>query len=60
KTSRPTTPDGEVLVPGEVENRNRAARRGGLELDEATWAQIVDAAKSVGVEATLIEASIIK
>jgi uncharacterized oxidoreductase len=60
KTSRPTTPDGEVLVPGEVENRNRAARRSGLELDDATWTQIIEAAESVGVEKTLIEASIIQ
>ena len=60
KSSRPTTPDGEVLVPGEVEDRNREARRSGLELDDATWAQIVEAAVSVGVESELIEASVIK
>ncbi|MDA1050992.1 MAG: malate/lactate/ureidoglycolate dehydrogenase [Planctomycetota bacterium] len=59
KTSRPTTPDGEVLVPGEVEDRNRAARRSGLELDDATWAQIIEAAESVGVTRELIEASVI-
>lgn len=60
KSSRPTTPDGEVLVPGEVEDRNRAARRFGLELDDATWNQIVGAAESVGVANQLIEASVIK
>ena len=59
KTSRPTTPDGEVFVPGEIENRRRAERRSGLELDEVTWKQIVDAAESVGVERQLIEAGII-
>lgn len=59
KSSRPTTPGGEVLVPGEIEDRNRAARRNGLELDDATWTQIVDAAASVGVEMELIEAAVI-
>jgi len=59
KTSRPTTPGGEVLVPGEIENRNRAARSSGLELDDTTWSQIVEAAKSVGVEDDLIEGAIL-
>ncbi|MDA0589279.1 MAG: Ldh family oxidoreductase [Planctomycetota bacterium] len=59
KTSRPTTPDGEVLVPGEIENRNRAVRSKGLELDDTTWGQIVDAAKSVGVEDDLIEDAVL-
>lgn len=59
KSSRPTTPDGEVLIPGEIEDRNRAARRNGLELDDATWTQIVGAAESVGVERALIEAAVI-
>ena len=58
KTSRPTDPNGEVLVPGEVENRNRAERGNGLELDDTTWGQIVDAARSVGVEDELIEAAV--
>lgn len=59
KTSRPTTPGGEVLVPGEIENRNRAKRSNGLELDDTTWGQIVEAAKSVGVEDDLIEGAIL-
>lgn len=58
KSSRPTEPGGEVLLPGEIENLNRATRRLGLELDEATWGQIVDALKSVGVEDSLITAAI--
>jgi uncharacterized oxidoreductase len=59
KSSRPTTPDGEVLIPGEIENRNRAARRQGLELDDTTWTQIVDATKSVGIGDELIDATVI-
>ena len=58
KTSRPTAPNGEVLVPGEVENRNRIERGKGLELDDTTWGQIVDAARSVGVEDGLINAAV--
>lgn len=58
KSSRPTSPGGEVLAPGDIENRNRAARRDGIELDETTWNQIVDAAKSVGVESPLIAAAV--
>lgn len=58
KSSRPVDPRGEVLVPGEIENRNRTVRRQGLELDDTTWEQIVQAAKSVGVEDSLIEAAV--
>ena len=59
KDSRPTATDGEILVPGEIENRNRAARSSGLELDDTTWGQIVEAAKSVGVEDDLIDSTIL-
>jgi len=59
KNSRPTATDGEILVPGEIENRNRAARSSGLELDDTTWGQIVKAAKSVGVEDDLIDSTIL-
>jgi len=59
KNSRPTATDGEILVPGEIENRNRAARSSGLELDDTTWGQIVEAAKSVGVEDDLIDRTIL-
>ena len=59
KDSRPTTPDGEILVTGEIENRNRTTRSNGLELDDTTWGQIVEAAKSVGVEDNLIDSAIL-
>ena len=58
KSSRPVDAEGEVLVPGEIENRNRAVRRQGLELDDTTWSQIVDAARSVGVDESLITAPV--
>jgi uncharacterized oxidoreductase len=52
KASRPATPGVEVLVPGEVEARTRAARlREGIPLQVATWAAIKETAAGLGVEA---------
>jgi uncharacterized oxidoreductase len=52
KASRPTTPGGEVLIPGEVEARTRAERlANGVPLQDGTWAAIQDAARSAGVAA---------
>jgi hydroxycarboxylate dehydrogenase B len=51
KSSRPIAPGGEVLVPGEPELRMRAERgKNGLPLPDDTWAAIVTAAKSVGLD----------
>jgi hydroxycarboxylate dehydrogenase B len=51
KGSRPAEPGGEVLMPGEPERRNRAERSaGGVPLDPNTWAQLLDAADSVGLD----------
>lgn len=50
KSSATATPGGEILMPGEIEERTRAARlRDEIELDPITWSQIVEAAASVGV-----------
>ena len=52
KASRPATPGGEVLVPGEPELRTRAARmRDGVPLATASWEAIVATGAQVGVEA---------
>lgn len=49
-SARPTSPNGEVLVPGDPERRRRAHRElHGIELPAGSWASIVDAARSVGV-----------
>ena len=43
--------EGEVLYPGEVEARNRAERlANGIDLPEATWAEISACAAGLGVE----------
>ncbi len=50
KSSARATPDGEILMPGEIEERTRARRlREGIELDETTWSQIIETAQSVGL-----------
>lgn len=50
KSSRTATPGGEILVPGEIEERTKAARtRNGIELDDTTWQQIQQTAQAVGI-----------
>ncbi len=50
KSSAKTVPGGEILMPGEIEERTRERRlREGIELDATTWAQIEATAQSVGV-----------
>jgi uncharacterized oxidoreductase len=52
KSARTATPDGEILMPGEPEARNRAKRIcDGIELDETTWGQLMQVCKSIGVTA---------
>lgn len=52
KSSRPATPGGEVLVPGEPEQRTRAARlRDGVPLQAETWASILASAQKLGLPA---------
>jgi uncharacterized oxidoreductase len=54
KSARKTTPDGDILMPGEIEARNRVQRvRDGIELDETTWGQLMQVCKSVGVTSEL-------
>ncbi|MBP88228.1 MAG: malate/lactate/ureidoglycolate dehydrogenase [Planctomycetaceae bacterium] len=51
KTSAPVTPDGDILMPGEIEARNRTDRTAnGIELDDNTWQQIVETASGLGIE----------
>jgi len=53
KSSETVTADGEILMPGEIEERTKASRlRDGIDLDATTWSQMVLAAGSVGVAIT--------
>ncbi len=61
KSSRPAegAPAGEVLLPGEPERRNKAERSAnGIPLDPNTWAQLLDAAESVGLNRAELEARV--
>jgi hydroxycarboxylate dehydrogenase B len=50
KSSAKVTPDGDILIPGEIEERTRAQRlRDGIELDATTWSQIKATAETVGI-----------
>jgi uncharacterized oxidoreductase len=50
KSSAKATPDGEVLMPGEVEERTRAKRlRDGIVIDDTTWSQILQTAAALGL-----------
>jgi uncharacterized oxidoreductase len=41
-----------VLVPGDVERRNRTARQAsGVTIDDKSWADLMAAAASVGIDA---------
>jgi uncharacterized oxidoreductase len=49
KSSETATEGGEILMPGEIEERTKASRlRNGIDLDATTWSQIVESAESVG------------
>jgi uncharacterized oxidoreductase len=55
KASAPANPDEPVLAPGDVERRNRAARlASGVALDDKTWADLIAAAVSVGIDASRV------
>lgn len=52
KSSERIDPAVEILVPGEPEERTRERRqREGVELDDTTWRQLVEAGRGVGVDA---------
>jgi uncharacterized oxidoreductase len=56
KAAKPAVPGGEVLIPGEPEQRTRAMRLAeGVPLPDDTWASIVKAAREVGVEERRIQ-----
>jgi len=57
KSSRPRTPGGEVLLPGEPERRARAERlASGIPIDPTTWEQILASGEQVGLARADLEA----
>jgi uncharacterized oxidoreductase len=56
KSSEKVTSDGDILMPGEIEERTKARRlRDGVDLDETTWKQITDAAITAGIDGHRLE-----
>jgi hydroxycarboxylate dehydrogenase B len=56
KSAKPAASGGEVLIPGEPEQRTRAQReREGVPLPDDTWASILAAAREVGVDENRIQ-----
>lgn len=50
KSSRKSTPDGEIFMPGEIEAQTRAERlENGIEIDDVTWEQLYDTCAALGV-----------
>ena len=50
KSSRTVTPGGEILMPGEIEQRTKARRlRDGIEVDDVTWSQIAAVRRTLGL-----------
>jgi hydroxycarboxylate dehydrogenase B len=59
KSSRPTAAGGEILVPGEQEQRTRLKRLAdGVPLPDDTWAAIVETARSVGLDERRIQSAV--
>ena len=51
KSSAKVTPEGEILLPGEIEERTKARRlRDGIDVDETTLAQLLETARAVGLD----------
>ncbi len=50
KSAATVTADGEILMPGEPEHRSRSRRlRDGIPLDETTWNQLQEVARSLNI-----------
>ena len=60
KSSKPITPGGEVLVPGESETRMRQkCEAEGVPIPDDTWAAIVKTARGVGVDERKIQSAVL-
>ena len=59
KSSEKVSIDGEILMPGEFEDRMRAKRVSeGIDLDETTWSQILDTSRLLNMPESQVQALI--
>jgi uncharacterized oxidoreductase len=57
KASEKASPDGDILMPGEVEERTKAHRlHHGIDLDDTTWDQLVETCRSLGIFQSAVDA----
>ena len=57
KSAEKASADGEILMPGEPEERTRLQRlRDGIELDENTWGQLLRTCRSLGIAQESVDA----
>ena len=57
KSSKTTTPDGIIMMPGEIEERTKAQRRQqGIPLDETTWEQLMQVCRSLEISQEQVDA----
>jgi uncharacterized oxidoreductase len=55
KSSAKASPDGDILMPGEIEERTKSQRQhAGIEIDATTWSQILDTAKLVDLNSAQV------
>ena len=55
KSARPVTPDGRILLPGEVERETRAKREaGGIPIDDTTVGEIRGIAERFGLDTSAL------
>jgi uncharacterized oxidoreductase len=59
KSARKAPGCNEILMPGEIEERNRRDREAnGIEVDDTTWQTLVDAARNLDIEDSVAEETI--
>ena len=59
KSTKPATPGGKVLIPGEPEERSQAARLAeGIPLPDDTWNEILAGARRAGLSQDRINAAL--
>lgn len=56
KSAEKISPDGKVLVPGEIEQIHRAKRgEEGIEMDETTWNELLEVSRSLKIGSELVD-----
>ena len=60
KSARKAPGFDEILMPGEIEEKNRKDREAnGIEIDDTTWQTLCDSAKDLGVDEAVVQESIL-